>query len=517
MQIVDEVLVKKPHKSQKWSQEQIDELGLAMEDPIHFINNYAYIQHPVKGKVGFDLFEYQKGLIETYDNYRYAIAMLPRQTGKSTAAAAYLLWYAMFKPDTTILIAAHKYAGAQEIMQRLRYIYETLPEWIKAGCTSYNRGSIEFDNGSRIVAQATTENTGRGMSLTLVYLDEFAFVPPRVAEEFWTSLSPTLATGGKCIITSTPNQDNDQFAQIWKSAVDNVDDFGNEQELGKNGFRAFRSRWQDHPDRDEKWASEERGKIGEERFRREHECEFITADETLIAPLKLVLLEEHNPIRTEGQVRWYQEINKNSTYCVGLDPSMGTGSDYAAIQVFSLPKFSQVAEWKHNKTDVRNQMLILQSILEEIQDKVQNEENIYYSIENNGIGKASLMAYEELGPVNFYGNLVNEPKTKGQTFTRGMVTTHKNKLEACSKLKYFVEEKKVQIYSRNLIQELKTFVARGRSYAAKDGAHDDLVMASVLCIRIVQLITKHDREAFEELVDPLGDDPLDMPMPIGIL
>ena len=149
--------------------------------------------------------------------------------------------------------------------------------------------------------------------------------------------------------------------------------------------------------------------------------------------------------------------------------------------------------------------------------KVQNEENIYYSIENNGIGKASLMAYEELGPVNFYGNLVNEPKTKGQMFTRGMVTTHKNKLEACSKLKYFVEEKKVKIYSRNLIQELKTFVARGRSYAAKDGAHDDLVMAAVLCIRIVQLITKHDKEAFEELIDPLGDDPLDMPMPIGIL
>ena len=196
---------------------------------------------------------------------------------------------------------------------------------------------------------------------------------------------------------------------------------------------------------------------------------------------------------------------------------MGTGSDFAAIQVFSLPKFSQVAEWKHNKTDVRNQMLILQSILKEIQDKVQNEENIYYSIENNGIGKASLMAYEELGPVNFYGNLVNEPKTKGQTFTRGMVTTHKNKLEACSKLKYFVEEKKVKIYSRNLIQELKTFVARGRSYAAKDGEHDDLVMAAVLCIRIVQLITKHDKEAFEELIDPLGDDPLDMPMPIGIL
>ena len=513
----ENVLIKKPHQSQSWSKEQVDEFTTCINDPIYFIETYAYIQHPVKGKVPFALFDYQKKLIRTYNDYRYAIAMLPRQTGKSTAAAAYLLWYAMFKPDTTILIAAHKYAGAQEIMQRVRFIYEMLPAWVKAGCTSYNRGSIEFDNASRIVSQATTENTGRGMSLTLVYLDEFAFVPPRVAEEFWTSLSPTLSTGGKCIITSTPNQDNDQFAQIWKGAVDNEDDYGNEQELGKNGFKPFRSYWNEHPERDDKWASEERGKIGEERFRREHECEFITADETLIAPLKLVLLEDQQPIRVEGQVRWYQELNPNSTYCVGLDPSMGTGSDYSAIQVFSLPKFSQVAEWKHNKTDVRNQMLILQSILDEIHGKVQNEENIYYSIENNGIGKASLMAYEELGPVNFYGNLVNEPKTKGQTFTRGMVTTHKNKLEACSKLKYFVEEKKVRIYSRSLIQELKTFVARGRTYAAKDGEHDDLVMAAVLCIRIVQLITKHDQEAFEELVDSLGDDPMDLPMPIGIL
>ena len=518
MQTQDDVLVKKPHQSQKWSQEQIDELGRAMEDPIYFIEMYAYIQHPVKGRVSFDLFEYQKGLIETYNNYRYAIAMLPRQTGKSTAAAAYLLWYAMFKPDTTILIAAHKYAGAQEIMQRLRYIYETLPEWIKAGCTSYNRGSIEFDNGSRIVAQATTENTGRGMSLTLVYLDEFAFVPPRVAEEFWTSLSPTLATGGKCIITSTPNQDNDQFAQIWKAAVDNVDDYGNEQELGKNGFRAFRSHWQDHPDRDDKWASEERGKIGEERFRREHECEFITADETLIAPLKLVLLEEQQPIRVEGQVRWYQDINKNSTYCVGLDPSMGTGSDFAAIQVFSLPNFSQVAEWKHNKTDVRGQMLILQGILEDIYNETKTEENIYFSLENNGIGRASIQSLEELGSANFYGNLVNEPKnSRTSRFTKGFTTTLKSKLEACSRLKYFIENDKIKVYSKSLIQELKTFVARGRGFEAKDGEHDDLVMALVLCVRIIDQITKHDEDAFNELIDPLSIDPVDMPMPIAII
>ena len=155
----ENVLIKKPHQSQSWSKEQVDEFTTCINDPIYFIETYAYIQHPVKGKVPFALFDYQKKLIRTYNDYRYAIAMLPRQTGKSTAAAAYLLWYAMFKPDTTILIAAHKYAGAQEIMQRVRFIYEMLPAWVKAGCTSYNRGSIEFDNASRIVSQATTETS----------------------------------------------------------------------------------------------------------------------------------------------------------------------------------------------------------------------------------------------------------------------------------------------------------------------------------------------------------------------
>ena len=161
--------------------------------------------------------------------------MLGRQMGKTTVAAGYLLWYAMFKPDSTILVAAHKQAGAREIMQRIRYAYESVPDHIRAGVTEYNKGSISFDNGSRIVASTTTENTGRGIS-HLVYLDEFAFVPPRIASEFWTALSPTLATGGKCIITSTPNSDEDTFATIWGQANKLFDEHGNEQELGVNGF-----------------------------------------------------------------------------------------------------------------------------------------------------------------------------------------------------------------------------------------------------------------------------------------
>ena len=514
----DTTLVKRPHQSEKYTNDQIQEIAKCIQDPIHFIDTYCSIQHPVKGRVKFDLFDYQKRLIDTYDNYRYAIALMPRQTGKSTAAAAYLLWYAMYKPDSQILIAAHKYAGAQEIMQRLRFIYETLPDFVRSGCTSYNKGSIEFENGSRIVSQATTETTGRGMSLTLIYLDEFAYVQPRMAEEFWTALSPTLSTGGKCIITSTPNQDNDQFAQIWKLAIDNTDEYGNEKEIGKNGFKGFTCHWSEHPDRNQKWADEEKAKIGDERFRREHGCEFITADETLISPLKLVLLEHKDPVRKTGQVRWFSEINKNSTYFIGLDPCIGTGSDFSAIEVFSMPGLHQVAEWKHNKTDVRSQMLILQGILQDIYDETKTEENIYFSLENNGIGRASIQSLEELGSTNFYGNLINEPKNNRTfRFTKGFTTTLKSKLEACSRLKYFIENNKIKVYSKNLIQELKTFVARGRGFEAKDGEHDDLVMALVLCIRIIDQITKHDEDAFNELIDPLSIDPIDMPMPIAVI
>jgi hypothetical protein len=178
----------------------------------------------------------------------------------------------MFVPDSTILIAAHKYTGAQEIMSRIRYAYELCPDIIRAGATSYNKQSIEFENGSRIVAQTTTETTGRGMALSLLYADEFAFVAPNIASEFWTSISPTLATGGKAIITSTPNSDEDQFAQIWKEANYKFDEYGNEQPVGRNGFFPFRAYWNEHPERDEAWAHTERNRIGEERFRREHGC-----------------------------------------------------------------------------------------------------------------------------------------------------------------------------------------------------------------------------------------------------
>ena len=511
---LDGVLIKAAHKKETFTESQIRALAMCMDPKTgcqHFLSNYFYIQHPTKGKMLYQPFDYQKRLIDTYNNHRFSISLLPRQTGKSTSAAGYLLWYAMFIPDSTILVAAHKYAGAQEIMQRVRYAYESVPNHIRAGVTSYNKGSIDFDNGSRIVAMTTTENTGRGMSISLLYADEFAFVRPTIAREFWTSISPTLSTGGKAIITSTPNSDEDQFAFIWKQANKNIDEFGNEQEVGVNGFRAFRAEWWEHPDRDEKWKAEEIGRIGEDRFRREHGLEFLIYDETLINASTLLDLEFRDPVFKQGQVRWFKRPEKDKTYVISLDPSLGTGGDYSAIQVYELPSLEQVGEWQHNKTPIPQQIKLLQQITSFLAETV-DKNNIYYSIENNTIGEAALISIAEVGEENIPGTFLTESKSHGNSrrFRKGFNTTARNKLAACAKLKSLIESKKLKVHSKNLISELKTFVAHGGSYAAKTGETDDLVMSLVLITRMMQGLQAYDanldtamRDHSDSLVEPM--------------
>lgn len=506
------VLIKQPYKKESYTENQIAEIIKSATDPVYFIREYMWIQHPTKGRVKFELYDYQVELINCYHANRYSINMLGRQMGKSTCAAGYLLWYAMFVPDSTILIAAHKHTGSQEIMQRVRFMYENLPEWIKAGAVSYNKGSIDFDNGSRIVSATTTENTGRGMSLTLVYLDEFAFVPPRIAKEFWTSLSPTLSTGGKCIITSTPNQDNDQFAQIWNEAEKKFDEYGNPRPVGRNGFASIKFIWNDHPERDEAWGDHERSKIGEERFMREHECKFITADETLISSMVLTSLVGIDPINKIGQLRIYDTVLKENMYAVAWDPSLGTGGDPAAIEVVRLPDLVQVAEWQHNKTDVRGQLKILVSVLNYLRESGVENDQIYWSVENNTLGEAALVAITEYGEDRIPGFFLSETGGK----RRGFNTTNKSKIAACTKLKYYIESGKMQPKSKNLIQELKVFVANGASFAAKEGETDDLVMSTLLAVRLIEHLMKYDEATYARLVERSSTDFL-QPMPIGII
>ena len=507
---VDGVLIKRAHKSQTWKEDQLIQFAKCADQatgPYHFMDNFFYIQHPVEGKMLYKAYTYQRELVTSYHSFRFSINLLSRQMGKTTCAAGYLLWYAMFVPDSTILIAAHKYQGAQEIMQRIRYAYELCPDYIRAGAVNYNRGSIEFENGSRIVAQATTENTGRGMSITLLYCDEFAFVRPSIAREFWTSISPTLATGGKAIITSTPSSDEDQFWLLWTEANNKTDEYGNEQPLGKNGFRAFQSLWKEHPDRDEEWAKEERARIGEERFRREMDCEPIVFDETLVNAVTLSEMNGIDPIEKQGQVRWYKKPTKGQTYMVALDPSLGTGGDNAAIQIIELPSLNQVAEWMHNKTPIQQQVNILREICKYLADTIGEPNNVYYSVENNTLGEAVLVTIQEVGEENITGVFLSEPKSHGNSrrYRKGFNTTHKSKIVACAKLKSLIESKRLKIHSKNLISELKGFVATGNSYSAKPGDTDDLVMSMILALRMTNIIRNYDASIEERMKDSVDD------------
>jgi len=511
---LETAIIRSPYRKMSMTEQQIVEFARCadpVDGPTYFMSNYFFIQHPTRGAIQYHPYEYQERLIGSYHNYRYSISLMPRQTGKSTSAAGYLLWYAMFIPDSTILVAAHKYTGAQEIMQRVRYAYENCPDFIRAGVTSYNKGSLDFENGSRIVSATTTENTGRGMSISLLYCDEFAFVRPTIAAEFWTSITPTLATGGKCIITSTPNSDEDQFAQIWKSANNCFDEHGNETELGRNGFKAFRSAWQEHPDRDEAWADQMRAQLGEERFRREMECEFIIFDETLINPLRLVEMAGIDPIEKQGQVRWYKKPSRGNIYVVALDPSLGTGSDPSAIQVVELPSMMQVAEWRDNKTPVQRQVQILKEVNQYIYDCIGTDTDLYYSLENNTLGEAALVCVAEIGEENIRGYFLSESAASGnpRPYRKGFTTTNKSKIANCSKLKSWIETGKLKIASKMLISELKGFVAAGTSFRAKIGETDDLVMAMLLVVRMMQLIQSFDPNVdetlrtAEEFIEPL--------------
>ena len=518
----DDKLVKRAYKKVSYTKEQIEELKKCMDPvtgPLYFISNFMYVQHSTRGKEKLELFDYQIELLDNYTKYRKSVNMLGRQLGKTTVASGYLLWYAMFVEDSTILIASNKFEGAQEIMHRVRYAYECVPDHIRAGVKAYNKRSIDFDNGSRIIATATTANTGRGMSLSLVYLDEFAFVEPNIAKEFWTSLSPTLSTGGKCIITSTPNTDEDQFAEIWFRANKLVDSEGNERDVGENGFSPFITTWRAHPDRDDAWAEAEMSAIGEDRFLREHNCEFITFEETLINAVKLAQLESASPIRKSGQVRWYSEIRKDLTYVVALDPSMGTGGDNAAIQVIELPTLVQVAEWSSNKTPIEEQVRTLKKITEEIYNSGQPE--IYWSVESNSLGEAALVVIRDTGEENFRGTMLHDPKNRlqGRGGRRaGFVTTNKSKLETCARLKFLIESGRFKIKSKGLLSELKVFVSRGNTFEARSGQTDDLVMSTILAIRMIDFVSMWDDQSQQAINSNISDDDgtFDAPLPVLI-
>ena len=519
--------IKKANTKDDYKKQQLVELVECANDPIYFMRNFVRVQHPTYGSVPFDLYDFQEEMVNAFNTHRFNISMASRQLGKTVAAAAFILWKAMFTPDFTVLITANNYQQALEIMQRISYAYEGLPNYIRAGVREYNKGNISFDNGSRIISRTTTGRSGRGLSISLLYVDEFAAIMPNIAKSFWTAIRPTLSTGGSCIITSTPINDEDQFAQIWRGATDNTDDFGNTLPggLGRNEFFATKFTWHDHPERDEVWAATERASLGEVRFRQEHLCEFVSDADTLINPLVFSRMRGIDPMFYIGAARWYHEPEPNHAYIVALDPSLGMHADYGAIEVFQLPEMIQVAEWQSNCLAPRLQTAALREILLSLDYTLRDhpdqasDPEIFFTFENNTIGEAVLQIVEETGEDRFPGMLVTERRRKGMggqqaRVRRGMNTTNKRKLSACARLKSLIESDRLHVRSKNLVTELKNFVAIGTSYKAKSGEHDDLISATMLAIRAMDVVFSWGVEA-GSLREIISDDEISYmePMP----
>ena len=254
-------LIKRAFANSEYTPELVQKLAKCKSDPVYFIRNYIYLQHPIKGNILFDLYDYQEDLIRMCLGEKRVIALISRQMGKTQTISMFLLWYAMFHKDKTVVIASKNNGHAMEIMDRIRFAYEELPHWLKAGCKYYNKHNIEFDNGSRIKSEATTAKTGRGLAISKLYLDELAFISPRIQTDMWRSLAPTLATGGDAIISSTPNGATDLFATLWRGAI-----------AGENVFKPVFFPWSRHPDRAEDYLTAMKNELGPIGFRQEVLC-----------------------------------------------------------------------------------------------------------------------------------------------------------------------------------------------------------------------------------------------------
>lgn len=503
--------IKKAGTHTEYTPEQVQELIKCAEDPVYFINNYCYIQNQKLGKVKFTLRPYQVRIVRALHTKRFNILMIGRQCGKTETTAAFAFWFSIFNADKNVLVASNKQKGATDIMNRIKFMYESCPNFLRPGVTSYNRGSCEFDNGSKIWSEATTESTGRGRSVALFICDELAHVNPRIQQEMWASILPTLSTGGSCVVMSTPNGDSDLFAQLWRQAKSNEGIEASEQE--EEPFHPIFVPIEEIPDRDEKWQRMMRNKLGDLKFQQEYLCEMLSDDPLLINSIVLQSLKEAKPLMVDKGFWIWKEFDPNKTYLVGVDVSEGMEKDFSTIQVVELETLEQVAEFRDNK--IKEDKLyeaikyIIHKILSKKDPRTQKKASIYWSFENNSCGAVigALHLQDEKFPQE--PELVNEKGSK-----LGMRTVNKTKLEGCRALKKLIEKNNggIKINSARLIFELKNYIAQGASYAAKHGATDDLVSAMLIISRMIAQIAAYEPEVFDTLYrtdgsfDENGDD-----------
>ena len=455
------VNIKRDGIVQEWSKDEVLEYKKCMESPAYFAEKYVKIISLDRGLIPFDLYPYQERMFQHFNSNRFSIILACRQSGKSISSVAYLLWYAIFNPEKTIAVLANKGATSREMLSRVTLMLENLPFFLQPGCKTLNKGSIEFSNNSRIIAAATSGSSIRGMSVNLLYLDEFAFVER--ASEFYTSTYPVVSAGKdtKVIITSTANGIGNIFHKLWEGA-----------EQGTNEFKSFRVDWWDVPGRDEKWKALTVANTSSLQFDQEFGNTFFGTGDTLINAETLLSLRTRGPQRVleGGLLSVYSETRPSHEYIMTVDVSKGRGQDYSTFTVIDITTrpFEQVAVYRNNTISP----ILFPNIIYKYAT-VYN--NAYVVIESNDQGTVvGNGLYYDLE----YENLHLESVVKSNSV--GVEITRKTKRLGCSAIKDILEENKLTIHDENTILEISTFVAKGMSYQASDGNHDDLMMNLVM-------------------------------------
>ena len=455
------VNVKRDGVIQEWDQHLVKEYARCMNDPAYFARKYCKIISLDQGLVPFELYPYQERMFEVFNEHRFNIVLACRQSGKSISACAYLLWFALFNSEKTVAVLANKGATAREMLSRVTLMLENIPFFLQPGTKALNKGSLEFSNNSRIIAAATSGSSIRGLSVNLLYLDEFAFVER--ANEFYTSTYPVVSSGKdtKIIVTSTANGIGNTFYKIWEGATQGV-----------NEFNAFRVDWWDVPGRDEEWKQQTIANTSQLQFDQEFGNTFFGTGDTLIGAETLMGFRAENPKRiTEGgDVLIYNEPIKGHDYIMTVDVSKGRGQDYSTFNLIdiSVRPFAQVAVYRNNTISP----LLFPNVIYKYA-KVYN--NAYIVVESNDQGSVVCNGlYHDLE----YENIHLESAVKADSI--GIMMNRKVKRLGCSSIKDILENNKLKIVDENTIIEISTFVAKGQSYEASDGNHDDLMMNLVM-------------------------------------
>jgi len=465
--------LKKANVAENFTKEEIAEYLKCANDPVYFIANYIQIVSLDKGLVPFDMYHFQEDMVKKFHKERFNIAKLPRQSGKSTIVTSYLLWYVLFNANVNVAILANKAATAREMLGRLQLSYENLPKWLQQGILGWNKGSLELENGSKILAASTSASAVRGMSFNVIFLDEFAFVPNHIADQFFSSVYPTISSGKstKVIIISTPHGMN-MFYKLWHDA-----------ERGTNEYIPTEVHWSEIPGRDEVWKEQTIRNTSEQQFRVEFECEFLGSVDTLISPSKLRVMPYLDPITENRGLSVYEKAIEKHNYILTVDVSRGIGGDYSAfcvIDTTTLP-YKLVAKYRNNEI----KPIVLPNILVDV---AKNYNGAYILCEVNDIGGQVAdiiqydLEYENLLMASMRGRAGQQlgQGFSGKKTQLGVKMSTAVKQVGCSNLKALIEEDKLVIQDYDTIAELTTFIQKGQSFQAEEGCHDDLAMCLVI-------------------------------------